>query len=235
MQGLWLAVLSFLVGSIPFGYLVGRICGRIDVRQHGSRNIGATNVSRLLGFRYGLLVLLLDLLKGLLPTLLLPQWLGLTGGAGALPAGAVGGEWEGANWRALAGLAAILGHMFPPALAFRGGKGVATALGVVLSLAPRACGVAGAVFLLSMLVWRYVSLSSILAAVAFAVVQLWLIPPGQWSRETAGVLLFSLLVPALITWRHRANLGRLWAGTESRFTFRKPPPPDQSPGATPAA
>ena len=241
MAGVWLVLLAFLAGSIPFGYLVGRLFGRIDIRQHGSRNIGATNVSRLLGFRFGLLVLGLDLLKGLLPTLYLPRWLGLmesgANGVAAVSnamsdAGAVvtGAGWaeSGVNWQALAGLAAILGHMFPPALAFRGGKGVATALGVVLSLAPQACGVAGAVFLVSLFVGRYMSLASMLAAIAFGLLQLWWIPPRDWSASNAGLVLFSVLVPALIVWRHRGNLKRLWQGTEPRFQFRKSAPAESS-------
>lgn len=226
-----MVLLAFLAGSIPFGYLVGRLFGRIDIRQHGSRNIGATNVSRLLGFRFGVLVLVLDLLKGLLPTMYLPGWLGLVGttmqdgapGVGeavGLAAAGVGAGSEG-NWQAVAGLSAILGHMFPPALAFRGGKGVATALGVVLSLAPQACGVAAGVFVVSLLTMRYMSLASILAAVTFGLVQMWAIPPGKWSANNAGVVLFSVLVPALIVLRHRGNLKRLWQGTEPRFQFRK--------------
>ncbi|MFM8287549.1 MAG: glycerol-3-phosphate 1-O-acyltransferase PlsY [Planctomycetaceae bacterium] len=242
MAGVWLLLVSFLVGSIPFGYLVGRLFGRIDIRQHGSRNIGATNVSRLLGFRFGLLVLVLDLLKGLWPTLYLPQWLGLMGAGGtglaavsAEAPGVAGGGWteSGVNWQALAGLAAILGHMFPPALAFRGGKGVATALGVVLSLAPQATAVAGAVFVVSLLGGGYMSLASMLAALTFGLLQLWWIPPRDWSAQNAGLVLFSVLVPALIVWRHRGNISRLWQGTEPRFQFRKsvPTEPPAPPGA----
>jgi acyl phosphate:glycerol-3-phosphate acyltransferase len=210
--GLQLVFLAYLMGSLPFGYLTGRLVGKIDIRQHGSGNIGATNVGRVLGRKWGVLVLVLDLLKGLVP---------VAGLANLLLAAASSNR---VHWQVAAGIATILGHMFPCWLGFRGGKGVATALGVVAWLAPWASVVAAAVFGLSLALWRIVSLASILAALSFAVCQLvllWpaLFTPGHWSVTT-----FSLLVPALIVVRHRSNIGRLWRGEEPEFrsASRKP-------------
>ena len=148
-------VAAYLVGSIPFGYLIAYWVKGIDIRTVGSGNLGATNVGRTLGFRYFLLVLLLDLLKGFLPTLGFP-WLlePAHRSCAAGPAGPVA-------------LAAILGHTFPIYLGFRGGKGVATSLGAVLALDPVSCAVAVVAFGALLLVTRYVSLSSLVAGLAF--------------------------------------------------------------------
>ncbi len=202
---------AYLVGSIPFSLLIGRWIGGIDLRQHGSRNVGATNVARTLGLKWGLLALLLDALKGLLPVLLLPPLLL--------------GEHDPllGHLRVGCGLAAICGHMFPPWLGFRGGKGVATALGVVSVLAPWATLAAFVVFALTFAVSRYVSLSSILASAAFAISQFIFLGRDAFSARHWSIAAFSLAVPALIIIRHRANLVRLWHGTEPRFQRRQQP------------
>jgi glycerol-3-phosphate acyltransferase PlsY len=233
VMGLLSVVIAYLVGSVPFGYVVGRFVGKIDIRQHGSGNIGATNVGRVLGSKWGILVFILDLAKGLVPVALLAPV--LTVGASAKILHKVGSEptlirasiaasigAESADlphWQVAAGMATILGHMFPCWLGFRGGKGVATALGVVAYLAPWPTAVAVLTFGLSFAIWRIVSLASMLASISFslcqiAIVLLWpaLLPGEHWSLTA-----FSLLVPALIIGRHRSNIGRIMRGEEKRY------------------
>ena len=210
MQGIeWglMIVGSYLLGSTPFGLLLARWFGGIDIRKHGSGNIGATNVGRVMGFRWFVAVFVLDGLKGLLPTGLAMLLAHRAEGTAAVSmAGPV-----------LVGLAAILGHMFPCWLGFRGGKGVATALGVVLMLAPLASVIAAVVFGVTFAIWRTVSISSILAAVGFGVLQMFLLKPHPWTAELWPLGVFSLFVPGLIVFRHRANLVRLWRGEELGF------------------
>lgn len=200
------AGLAYVAGSIPFGYLTARVVTGEDIRQAGSGNIGATNVARVLGARWGIVVLIFDALKGFLPTWLIPQLMNFP--AADVPHASV-----------LCGVATIVGHMFPVWLRFRGGKGVATALGVVATLGWQAMLVALVVFILSMLLTRIVSLSSILAAVAYAIAALVVLGPAAFSRQTWSVAAFSLLIPALIILRHRTNLVRLWKGEEKRLEF----------------
>jgi glycerol-3-phosphate acyltransferase PlsY len=197
---------AYLAGSIPFGYLVARWARGIDIRTVGSGNLGATNVGRTLGFRYFLLVLLLDLLKGFLPTIGFP-WL-LKAFTGSSPV----------DLPVLLALAAILGHTFPIYLRFRGGKGVATSLGGVLALDPVSCGIAALAFLIFLVATRYVSLSSLLAGVVFVVAH-FLREPYPWNREHIAMSAFSIAVLILLFLRHRSNLVRIWAGTERRVSF----------------
>lgn len=208
MTALCVLLGGYLVGSVPFGLLVARAFGGIDLRKQGSGNIGATNVARTMGFRWGGLVLLLDALKGGLPVLLV-LWL-----APALSGRAPGGFQ---HFQVACGLAAVLGHMFPCWLGFRGGKGVATALGVVAVLAPEATLVAAVVFGVVFAAWRIVSLASMAASVCFAAVELWMLEPAPFGDETWSLALFSLAVPLLIIIRHRDNIGRLWRGEEKRI------------------
>lgn len=203
----FLLLLAYIIGSTPFGLIVALVVGRIDIRKHGSGNIGATNVGRVLGSRWGALVLVLDLLKGLLTVWLLPPAL--------LPPADV------SAWVVATGVMTIVGHMFPLWLRFSGGKGVATALGVVVYLAPWAMLAAAGMFLLSALVWRIVSLSSILAVLTFAAVQVTLQFPDPFGPTKWPLTAFSLLVPALIILRHRTNLVRLVRGDEPRYEFGK--------------
>lgn len=202
-------LLAYLAGSIPFGLLVARVVAGIDIRTQGSGNIGATNVGRVLGAKWGITVLLLDALKGLLPVWLIPLAL-----SGSLTDRVV-------LLRVLAGVATIVGHMFPCWLGFRGGKGVATSLGVVLIIAPLGSLAAFIGFVLSMLVSRIVSLSSIIAAIAFAVCQMIVLRPHPFATSQIPVALFSLAVPVLIIVRHSSNIGRLLRGQEKRFEFGK--------------
>lgn len=207
-------VLAYLVGSLPFGWIVARLVGQIDIRKHGSGNIGATNVARVLGAKYGAIVLALDCLKGAASTALLSLLL--------LAPDAP----ERLHLAVLSGVAAILGHMFPCWLGFRGGKGVATALGVAVVLAPAASGVALVVFVVCFAATRIVSLSSIIGACAFCALELWRLRPAPFAEPTWSLAAFSTVVPILIVVRHRANLARLVRGTEPRFQFggkgRKP-------------
>jgi glycerol-3-phosphate acyltransferase PlsY len=216
VPGIAYCLLAFLLGGIPFGYLVGRLVLGDDIRSYGSGNIGATNVWRVLGWKCGVSVLLLDALKGLLPTAMSEVTLRSTG--------CVPPDWL----MVAAGLSAIVGHMFPVWLRFRGGKGVATALGVVLVISPKSSGFALLAFLLAMVASRMVSLSSILAALAYAASHLWLRGQSAWTAQGLPATLFALIVPAMIIWRHRGNIRRILNGTESRFG-RSSRPPTSSP------
>lgn len=214
-----LVPVAYVVGSIPFGLIVGKSKG-VDPRTAGSGNIGATNVGRLLGRRFFVIVFLLDLLKGLLPMLAAATALQARGGDPHDPR--VYGLWL------LVGFATIVGHMFSLFLGFKGGKGVATSGGVILGLFPYftvpgliAFGVCVVVFKAS----RYVSLASIVAAVLFPVLYVLI---GLWRgwpilREQWPLLAFSVLVAAMIVWKHRTNIARLRSGTEHRFDPAAPP------------
>jgi glycerol-3-phosphate acyltransferase PlsY len=213
-----LIVGCYLVGGIPFGFLVGRLHG-LDIRKAGSGNIGATNVGRLLGRKWGILVFVLDVCKGLLPTLGLGQFLpGAEGLAGWSPA-VVNTAWLAG------GVACILGHNFPIYLRFRGGKGVATSLGVVLGVYPylTVSGLcAFGVWVVVTLISRYVSAGSICAAVAFPICYLaWLglRREPDWSANLP-IVGFAVLMSGLVIYRHRENIKRLRAGTESKIGSR---------------
>lgn len=197
---LFLAV-AYLIGSIPFGYLIARGRG-VDILRQGSGNIGATNVGRVLGRRFGVLVFLLDFAKGAVPTGL-AVWLGDAG------------EWPH-FLPATVGLAAFLGHLFPVYLRFRGGKGVATGAGVVVVLLPMPAGGALLIWVAVLLASRYVSLASLAAAATLAVLQLGL-APAPFDREHVVLSVFCLIAAGLVILRHRANLGRLLQSNENRL------------------
>ena len=205
---------GFIPGAIPFGYLVGRIRG-INLRRHGSGNIGFTNVIRVMGWQYGVPVLVLDLAKGFLPVFF----------SAALVRATTSGPGElltihhlfGARLGLLSviiGLGAILGHVYTPVLKFKGGKGVATTAGVVLALTPWTLLLCLAVFLIILLLTRYLSLASISAAIVLPIATAW------FARGQIAVLLFTLLVAALLLTRHVSNMKRLLAGNENRFAWR---------------
>jgi glycerol-3-phosphate acyltransferase PlsY len=206
-------LLAYVVGSIPAAYLAGRLAG-VDLRAHGSGNLGATNVTRVLGWKVGLPVYLFDTIKGALPVLLLPGWLGVPGSRG---------------WALAYGVAAIAGHVRPVFLLGRGGgKGVATAGGVFLALAPYATLASILVFVIAVAATGYVSLGSLLAAVALPLALLVLDGPGS------PVFAASVLVAAFVWWTHRANIGRLRRGEESRFGRRGRSAAPPAEGAAPA-
>lgn len=197
-------LLAYAIGSIPFGYLIARWIKGIDIRQHGSGNIGATNVGRVLGTKWGLTALALDFCKALLPTWLLPLLL--------VP----DPHWN-VHASIACGVAAIIGHMYPCWLWLRGGKGVASALGVVAYLAPTSTAIAFAVFVVTILAWRIVSASSMLASISFGVTHLVLNHDQLWTASGWSLTVFSLAIPALILARHRANIARIWRGEEPKF------------------
>ena len=189
---LWIAA-AYLVGGIPFGYLIGRIRG-VDVRKVGSKNIGATNVFRTVGKKWGLLAFACDVLKGLLPT---------------VAAKAFGGP---ALW---VGVACVVGHMLTPYMKFKGGKGVATAFGMLIGLLPGLVGVAFALFAVVFACSHYISLGSC-AAAAFLAVAVWLPVFGSPGRADLPQCVLVAFVALFVLWKHRANVGRLVRGEESK-------------------
>ena len=203
MRPVLVLIAAYLLGSIPFGYLIVRARTGADVRASGSGGTGATNVSRRAGKFAGVVTLLLDAAKGALAVLL----------ARLVLADDFGLNW----WVAGAAVAAVFGHCFPVWLGFRGGKGVATGVGVFLSLYPPAVACAAVVFVLAVALTRYVSLGSILATAVFPLF-VWLL--SVYFRPVAGlaqVLTAAVIAGALIILMHRANLARLLRGTESKF------------------
>lgn len=203
MLSVLIILAAYFLGSIPFGYLIVRARENADVRQSGSGGTGATNVSRRAGKAAGLLTLLLDTVKGTAAVILARSVL-------------TPGSDEGL-WIALAGLAAMVGHIFPVWLGFRGGKGVATGLGVFVGLAPLAVACAGVVFVGVVWATRYVSLGSITAAAGLPVL-IWLLSDKATSSASSGsTTITAVLGCALIVFTHRANIARLLRGTENKF------------------
>ncbi|MGB7847476.1 MAG: glycerol-3-phosphate 1-O-acyltransferase PlsY [Candidatus Acidiferrum sp.] len=199
---LLLVFAGYLLGSIPFGLILARILGGKDIREHGSGNIGAANVSRVAGPLAGILTLVLDAAKGAAAV-----WL------------AASFSDQSATAMIFAGLAALLGHCFPVWLRFKGGKGVATALGIFIALCPLAALAAFVLFLLVSLYWRYVSLASLSAAAAMPLLVYFLWAPGH--APPLVITLGTLFSAALIFYKHDANLQRLTQGSEPKFSLRK--------------
>ena len=197
-------IVSYLLGSIPAGYLAGRLAG-VDIRKAGSGNIGATNVTRVLGKAYGYPVFAIDFLKGLAAvsvsiliarhTQLPEKWMELIG--------------------IVAAVSCVTGHVFPVWLQFKGGKGVATSAGALFGLMPVALLIGAAIWIAMFQVTRYVSVASITAAIALPIVILIMISLDQ--ARTMALLYFSICLAAMVILRHRSNLSRLVRGTEPRF------------------
>lgn len=234
---LWIPpILAFLVGSIPFGLFIAKAKG-IDIRQHGSGNIGATNVLRVVGKKHGILCLILDALKGFIPVVIAINLIRIEGRpvlidlgfldrfALELPAGA---QMKGQLVHVATALAAVLGHNYSPWIGFKGGKGIATSAGVLLALMPAAMLILTLVFLATLAITKYVAVASMVAAACLPVlthigarfhktpggISLW--EAGQWNRP---LFFFTLLIAILAVWKHRSNLKRLRDGTESRFRW----------------
>jgi glycerol-3-phosphate acyltransferase PlsY len=199
-------IIAYLIGSIPFGYMIVRLAAGADVRQTGSGGTGATNVTRRAGKVAGVITLILDALKGVL----------------AIVVARVLGDGAEMNWiMAAAAIAVLLGHIFPVWLGFRGGKGVATGVGVFLALAPIAVLCAAAIFIAVVWLTKFVSLGSILAAATiplFVWLQSVFVEPVADLRP---ILTAAVAGALLIVFAHRGNIARLWNGTESRITDLK--------------
>jgi acyl phosphate:glycerol-3-phosphate acyltransferase len=190
----WL-IASYLLGAVPTSYLAARLFRSIDLREHGSRNLGATNLYRVLGWRYAVPVGLLDAAKGLVPVLVFAPRVS-----------------SSELFALVCGLVAVVGHVFSVFVGFKGGKGVATAAGVMLGLTPAALGVAVLVWAALVYLTGYVSVGSIMAAAIFPLAVYLLEPPDQ-----AAMLWLDIAVAAAIIWFHRGNIQRLFKGTENRF------------------
>lgn len=228
-----LPLLAFLIASTPFGLIIGKMVKGIDIRDHGSGNIGTTNVFRVLGKWPGIVCLILDILKGFLPVILAvnllqfgdrepwPHLPFLDSLRQTLPASQ---QLFVQVIHVVTALFAILGHNFSPWLGFKGGKGIATSLGVLLALMPAGAAILLLLFIIVFLTTRYVSLASIIAAGSLPLLTLWgswhhgRIQDGTWNIP---LFVFSLAIGLLAIWKHRSNIQRLRAGTENRFTRKK--------------
>lgn len=228
-----LPIIAFIIAATPFGLLIGRMVKGIDIREHGSGNIGTTNVFRVLGKWPGIICLILDILKGFIPVVLainllqfgdrepMPHLAFLDSFRQTLPASQ---QLFVQIIHVVTALFAILGHNYSPWLNFKGGKGIATSAGVLLALMPFAILILILIFLVVFLTSRYVSLASIIASAALPLLTLWgswhhgRIQDGTWNTP---LFVFSLLVAILAIWKHRSNIERLRNGTENRFSKKK--------------
>ncbi|MHA4842655.1 glycerol-3-phosphate 1-O-acyltransferase PlsY [Flavitalea antarctica] len=205
MKEILLIVIAYLIGSIPTAVWVSKLFFGIDIREYGSGNSGATNTFRVLGSRWGVFVMLMDVLKGVAATslyILLPYYLT--------------SEWDRTNFMVGLGLAAVLGHIFPIWADFRGGKGVATLFGMILAIQPLVAVCCVGVFLLVLYLTRFVSLSSILASIAFAVFILFV-----FNEKETLYRGFAIAVTLLVVLTHQKNIGRLLKGSESKVPILK--------------
>jgi glycerol-3-phosphate acyltransferase PlsY len=230
---LWLCpLLAFLLGSIPFGLLMARSRG-IDIRAHGSGNIGATNVLRVMGKKYGIPCLLLDMLKGFIPVAIAVNLIQITGRPVQVPLAlpdawalklAAGDALKAQFAHILTALFAVLGHNYSPWVGFKGGKGIATSAGVLLGLMPFAVLLLLVIWLLLFLATRYVSVASMGAAAVLPLLTLWgswhhgRIQDGTWNKP---LFIFTIVIAALAIWKHRSNIRRLSDGTENRFERKR--------------
>ncbi len=246
MQLWFCPLLAFLLGSVPFGLIIAKIKG-IDIREHGSGNIGATNVLRILGKKYGIPCLLLDALKGFIPVVIAVNLVRITGRDLQFHLAfldsfhlqlAATEQLKGQFVHVLTALAAVLGHNYSPWIGFKGGKGIATSAGILIALMPMAVVILLIVFIITLLATRYVSVASMVSALVLPFlthlgarfhksaegISLW--EAGTWNKP---LFFFSVLIAALAIWKHRANILRLRQGTESRFVYvvkRKSESPD---------
>jgi glycerol-3-phosphate acyltransferase PlsY len=202
-----LIAFAYLIGSIPTALLISKKFFGIDIREYGSGNMGATNTFRVLGSRYGTIVMIVDILKGVVASslyVIIPFYVDGDN------------ELERTNLIIGLGMAAVLGHIFPIFAHFKGGKGVATLFGMVLAMQPIVAGCCVGVFLLVLYLTRYVSLSSILAAAMLPISVLWI-----WNESETLYRVFALFVALLVIFTHQKNIGRLIRGVESRIPIFK--------------
>lgn len=205
MEELLLIALAYLIGSIPTALIISKRFFGIDIREYGSGNMGATNTFRVLGSKYGTIVMVVDILKGVVASSLY-EFLPFYGG----------NELQRTNFIIGLGMAAVIGHIFPIFANFKGGKGVATLFGMVLALQPVVALSCVGVFIFVLYLTRYVSLSSILAALMLPVCVLWI-----WNENEILYRGFTLLVALLVIFTHQKNIGRILRGVESRIPILK--------------
>ncbi|MFA6456385.1 MAG: glycerol-3-phosphate 1-O-acyltransferase PlsY [Bacteroidota bacterium] len=212
-------VLSYIIGSIPTSIIATKLADAGDIRKFGSGNAGGTNVLRMLGWKIGVGVILFDLFKGVIATYYIPQ---LFWDPNTLPFNNATPFQDFTVVQIMCGIAAVFGHIWTLFAGFKGGKGVATGAGMVLGLAPIEFAVAIAVFAIVFTAWRYVSLGSILAAMAIPVTMF--VRENLFHVEIPGyhtLVYFAIAVSLLITYTHRENIKRLLAGTENKLTHFK--------------
>jgi glycerol-3-phosphate acyltransferase PlsY len=191
--GIFISLFGYLLGSIPTGLILAKLFSKVDPRKIGSKNIGATNIFRTAGKSLGILTLIGDLLKGAIPVVIAIQW----------------GESD--LWIALSGLTPFLGHIFPIFLGFRGGKGVATALGVYLIMSPISVLIEFIIFAGIIWKWRYISLGSIVCATTIPILL------AFFRSDSQAYFIVSVIMAALILYRHQSNISRLLQGTENKW------------------
>ncbi len=213
LENICYVVAAYLIGSIPFGFIAGKICG-IDLREHGSFNIGATNAVRVLGKAWGIPVFICDFLKGMLPLFAMKAHLG---------AETTQMTPDAMLWFLAVMFALVLGHTFTCFLGFKGGKGVATSAGALFAISPLVGGTAIAAWILGMIVTRYVSLSSMLAGVVALITSVYVFICDDGSASPADWMAVSLLaiLALLVIVKHRSNISRLLAGTEPKAFSKK--------------
>ena len=205
MEVITLLILSYLTGSIPTSIIVSRVAKNIDIREHGSGNAGATNVYRILGWKYALIVLSLDIFKAWLPTAIYATKIFLSI---SIP--------DIGFIQILCGFSAVLGHTYPIFSGFKGGKGIGSLIGVLLALFPFAFPLCLIVAIFVVLTTGYVSLGSIFAAISLPIIIL-ILPGLGIITPNLSLVIFSLLVPWFVIYTHRSNISRIRNGTENRF------------------
>jgi glycerol-3-phosphate acyltransferase PlsY len=191
--GIFIALFGYLLGSVPTGLILAKLFSKVDPRKIGSKNIGATNIFRTAGKSLGILTLAGDLLKGAIPVVIAIQW----------------GESD--LWIAISGLTPFLGHIFPIFLGFKGGKGVATALGVYLVISPVAVLIEFLIFAGIVWKWRFISLGSITCATTIPILI------AYFRSDSQAYFIISVIIAALILYRHQSNISRLLQGTENKW------------------
>ena len=195
-------IIAYLLGSIPSAVWVGKLFFGVDVREHGSKNAGATNTFRVLGKKAGFPVLIMDIFKGWGAVTLLSYFCAFDPGTN-----------QYVNFQLAIGMAAVFGHIYPIYVRFKGGKGVATLLGIIIAIHPEAAGIAFGVFLITFLISKYVSLGAIMAAIVFPFIVIFIFK----SQDTPSLIYFSIVMSLLVIYTHRANIDRLLKKEENKM------------------
>jgi len=205
MKEFLLIITAYLIGSIPTALIISRHYFGIDIREYGSGNMGATNAFRILGAKFGTIIMVLDVFKGMLAVglfYLMPFY--------------ISNEFERTNFMIALGLSAVVGHIFPVFADFKGGKGVATLLGMILAIQPHIALTCIGVFLVVLFLTRYVSLSSILGAIMLPICVLWI-----WNEDELTYRIFAMLVAIMVIITHQKNISRIIKGAENRVPILK--------------